>query len=197
MKVTLFAWEMNFNIFVEKFFLLIGEDRGGNDTDVHDLFFCLEMVTEWMLYCLPVYFFLVGSGSLGRSQRGEWFLGNLVVCLEKLFSLCFTFNFSLLRQQFEVTVGLFLRFEAGSLLLGVRFVQSRLCREIFATHACTCSVVFTSVTPWTVTASLLCPWDFPIKNTGVIWHFLLQGIFPIQSLNLHLLCPVHWLVSFC
>ena len=87
MKVTLFAWEMNFNIFVEMFFLLIGEDRGGNDTEIHDLFFCLEMFTEWMLYCLPVYFFLVGSGSLGRSQRGEWFLGNLVVCLEKLFPL--------------------------------------------------------------------------------------------------------------
>ena len=26
-------------------------------------------------------------------------------------------------------------------------------------------------------ARLLCPWDFPVKNTGVGCHFLLQGIF--------------------
>ena len=36
---------------------------------------------------------------------------------------------------------------------------------------------------------LLCPWDFLGKNSGVGCHFLLQGIFPTQRLNLHLL---HW-----
>ena len=36
-------------------------------------------------------------------------------------------------------------------------------------------------------ASLLCPWDFPGKNTGVGYHFPLQGIFPTQGLNLGLL----------
>ena len=36
-------------------------------------------------------------------------------------------------------------------------------------------------------ARLLCPWDFPGKNTGVGCHFLLQGIFPTQELNLGLL----------
>ena len=36
---------------------------------------------------------------------------------------------------------------------------------------------------------LLCPWDFSGKNTGVGCHFLLQGIFPTQGLNLgFLLC---------
>ena len=30
---------------------------------------------------------------------------------------------------------------------------------------------------------LLCPWDFPGKNTGVGCNFLLQGIFPIQGLK--------------
>ena len=30
---------------------------------------------------------------------------------------------------------------------------------------------------------LLCPWNFPGKNTGVGSFFLLQGIFPIQGLN--------------
>ena len=31
------------------------------------------------------------------------------------------------------------------------------------------------------TARLLCPWDFPGKNTGVGCHFLLQGIFPTRD----------------
>ena len=39
---------------------------------------------------------------------------------------------------------------------------------------------------------LLCPWDFPGKNTGVGYHFLLQGIFLTQGLNQHLL---HWQVD--
>ena len=34
---------------------------------------------------------------------------------------------------------------------------------------------------------LLCPWDFPNKNTGVGCHFLLQRIFLTQILQLHLL----------
>ena len=34
---------------------------------------------------------------------------------------------------------------------------------------------------------LLCPWDFPGKNTGVGCHFLLQRIFLTQGLNSHLL----------
>ena len=32
-----------------------------------------------------------------------------------------------------------------------------------------------------------CPRKFPGKNTGVGCHFLLQGIFPTQGLNMHLL----------
>ena len=28
---------------------------------------------------------------------------------------------------------------------------------------------------------LLCPWKFPVKNTGVGSHFLLQGIFPLRD----------------
>ena len=38
------------------------------------------------------------------------------------------------------------------------------------------------VTLWIAT-SLLCPWNSPGKNTGVGWHFLLQGIFPTQGSN--------------
>ena len=36
-------------------------------------------------------------------------------------------------------------------------------------------------------ARLLCPWDFLGKHTGVGCHFLLQGIFLTQGLNLGLL----------
>ena len=36
---------------------------------------------------------------------------------------------------------------------------------------------------------LLCPWDFPGKNTGMGYYFLLQGILLTQGLNLWLL---HW-----
>ena len=35
----------------------------------------------------------------------------------------------------------------------------------------------------------LCPWDFPGKNIGTCCHFLLQGLFPTQGSNPHLL---HW-----
>ena len=41
-------------------------------------------------------------------------------------------------------------------------------------------------TPCTI-ARLLCPQDFPVKNTGTACHFLLQGIFLTQGSNLHLL----------
>ena len=41
-------------------------------------------------------------------------------------------------------------------------------------------------------ARLPCPWDSPGKNTGVGCHVLLQGIFPTQGLNSHLLRPLHW-----
>ena len=43
--------------------------------------------------------------------------------------------------------------------------------------------------PWTVASRLLCPWDSPGKNTGVGCHFLLQGSFPTQGSNLHLMSP--------
>ena len=38
---------------------------------------------------------------------------------------------------------------------------------------------------------LLCPRDFPGKNTGVGCHFLLQGIFPTQG-SMHFLRLLHW-----
>ena len=49
--------------------------------------------------------------------------------------------------------------------------------------------------PMDLPARLLCPWDFPGKNTEVDCHFLLQGIFPTQGLKLHLLYLLRWQVG--
>ena len=50
--------------------------------------------------------------------------------------------------------------------------------------------------PWLLPIRLLCPWNFPSKNTGAGCHFLLQGIFPTQELNLHLFVPPALVISF-
>ena len=55
------------------------------------------------------------------------------------------------------------------------------------------SVVSHSETQGLEPGGLLCPWDFPGKNTGVGCHFLLQGIFPTQGSNPNLL---HWQVDY-
>ena len=39
-------------------------------------------------------------------------------------------------------------------------------------------------TPGLWPSRLLCPWDFPGKNTGVSCHFLSQGIFPHPEIEL-------------
>ena len=62
---------------------------------------------------------------------------------------------------------------------------------VLCAHAC--SIVSDSLKPhWLKPARLLCPWDFPGKNTGVGCHFLLQRIFLTQKLNLQLLHFLHW-----
>ena len=56
-----------------------------------------------------------------------------------------------------------------------------------------CSVMSVSLQAYgLLPASLLCPWNFPGKNTGVDCHFLLQGTFPNQQSNLSLLHLLHW-----
>ena len=68
--------------------------------------------------------------------------------------------------------------------------------EKFSMNACmhakslwSCLLFTTSLT---VAARLLCPWDFPVKNTGVDCHAYPQGIFLTQGSNLHLLYLLHW-----
>ena len=56
---------------------------------------------------------------------------------------------------------------------------------------CCCLISMSCLTPLQPhglkPASFLCPWDSPGRNTGVGYHFLLQGVFPTQGLNL-----LHW-----
>ena len=74
-------------------------------------------------------------------------------------------------------------------LLAVRNV----CHQWYAYSVCVCARLVTQLYPILLwphglpPARLLCPWDFPGRNTGVACHFLLQGIFPTQGLNLGLL----------
>ena len=51
------------------------------------------------------------------------------------------------------------------------------------------------VTPWTVVQQAPLSMEFPGQNTGVSFHFLLQGIFPIRGPNVLLLCLLHWQVD--
>ena len=64
------------------------------------------------------------------------------------------------------------------------------CSSLFVYYCC-CSVAKPRLTFLELhrlqPARLLCPWDFPGKNIGEGCHFLLQGIFPTQGLNTHLL----------
>ena len=56
--------------------------------------------------------------------------------------------------------------------------------KVKATHLCLTLCDPVDCNPPT---RLLCPWNFPGKNTGVDCHFLPQGIFPTQGSNPHLL----------
>ena len=63
-----------------------------------------------------------------------------------------------------------------SIVCSGNVVLSLSCIQLFATHGLQ-------------SARLLSPWDSSGKSIGVGCHFLLQGIFLTQGLNLHLL---HW-----
>ena len=61
---------------------------------------------------------------------------------------------------------------------------------------CVCSVKSYSWQPHGLYPTrLLCLWNSPGKKTGVGCHFLLQGIFPTQGWNPHLLRLLHWQVD--
>ena len=90
----------------------------------------------------------------------------------------------------------------SSHLLGIFYIPGTLCTlshfmltiTLYKQCACVCVCVCVLITQSCSTllphgpVRLLCPWNFPGKNTGVGWHSLLQGIFPTQGSNICLLC---------
>ena len=60
-------------------------------------------------------------------------------------------------------------------------------QEVSRAEITLCACLLAKLCPTLQPTRLLYPWDFPGKNTGVCCHFLLQGIFPNQGSNLHLL----------
>ena len=65
------------------------------------------------------------------------------------------------------------------------FSEKQIGKLIYTMCVCvSCLVVSDSLLPHGLKpARLLCPWDFPGKDTGMCCHFLLQGIFPVQGSN--------------
>ena len=87
-------------------------------------------------------------------------------------------------------IGGFFLFLRVAILMGVRCCLTvvLICISLMITTSIQWSVVSDSLWfPGLQLTRLLCPWDFPGKNTGVGCHFLLQGTFPTQGLNLHLM----------
>ena len=77
-------------------------------------------------------------------------------------------------------------YNAGSIWskwLHIRLVVCVCVCACMHTRAQVCLTLRDTVEP----TRLLCPWNSPCKNTGASCHFLLQGIFPTQRLNLGLL----------
>ena len=61
--------------------------------------------------------------------------------------------------------------------------------DIYTMRACSVVLLVTLCDPIDCSLPALCLWKFPGKNTGVGCHFLLQGIFPTQGLNLSPVSP--------
>ena len=69
-------------------------------------------------------------------------------------------------------------------------------RDVYIFTCSMCSVTHLYLTLCSPMNYIVCqaqlPIDFSRKNTGVGYHFLLEGIFPTQGSNPHLLCLLHW-----
>ena len=121
-------------------------------------------------------------------QRQALLLGDpyIVITLHPVFLVCsFTWNNSCGETILCVEGASVYGGEAGkSGGLGRRFLFISLC---VCVRVCVPSLLcLTLCRP--MDCRLLCPWNFPGKNTGVGCHFLIQRIFPTQGLNLYLLC---------
>ena len=68
--------------------------------------------------------------------------------------------------------------------------------SVFLFCVCVCAIALLmsdSLWPYGLWPTrLLCLWDSPGKNTGVVFYALFQGIFPTQGSNTSLFCLLHW-----
>ena len=70
----------------------------------------------------------------------------------------------------------------------VKSEWNKSCSKVYiVVKLCACLFMLTLWPYGLQPARLLCPWSFPGKSTGAGCHFLLQGVFPTQGSNLHLL----------
>ena len=72
----------------------------------------------------------------------------------------------------------------------VQKVNCLLC--VFCLHVCMLSQIQLFAIPWILTHQAPLPMKSPGKNTGMDYHFLLQGIFLKQRSNSPLLNLPHW-----
>ena len=75
-------------------------------------------------------------------------------------------------------------------------ILNKPCVLYMLTYACMFGCVLSLQPHGLQHARLLCPWNFPGRNTGVDCHFLPQGIFPTQGSNTHLLCLQNWQADY-
>ena len=98
-----------------------------------------------------------------------------------------------------------LKLSQHCLLIGYTTVQNKkvfkkknpiIPSKLISVPVCVCvvshSAVSDSVPPSTVACQSPLSKEFSSKNTGAGYHFILQGIFLTQGLNLNLLHLLHW-----
>ena len=87
-----------------------------------------------------------------------------------------------------MNTALLLERNSNSISLIIIMFMPRVCGCVCACTRVLSRVLFFATSKPT---RLLCPWDFSGKNTGVGYHFLLQGIFPTQESKSHSVVTVH------
>ena len=91
------------------------------------------------------------------------------------------------KSRLYVKLGIY-KFELATSMIALHIFSGYLVLHIIGGHISLVTKLCPNlIIPWTVAPRLLCPRNFPGKNTGVGYHCLLQGIFLTQGSNPHLL----------